>query len=456
MTTTRTTVAYDQKKFLAMKLIQRARLNLVAKSLCDPNKMDDGAGLTAYFIRYSRMNVPLDTLTEGTPPTPSDISLEQVTVTLDQWGDSIKITDLAEIVAAHPLVQQAVKLLADNAARVIDREIQVVWLANTNVQYWDGSIAARSSLVTASSHYITDNAILQAVASMRDDGASPRGGPFAEDAVESAQGLVAGDGRFAGICDSMVSADIRQAGESLGTWASTAMYNAARKLYAGEIGEWAGVWWIESNFIPRFTRYGNGTAAVDGTGAGNAFGTGTPVVRAIDGGGTLTSGATYYYKVTRKHKLRGFEEEISIEHTTAAAATGNNESFTFNFAGLDSNYRYYVYFGSSSGDSNLKQVSSAGHSVGDLVTVTAVPSSTVTAPANVDASTAPTVRVVYIVGAEACYLVTLRSLETTKVDKPDKSDPLGQYKILGFKFLQKAMITDSSRMLRIELLSRFS
>jgi N4-gp56 family major capsid protein len=411
--------------------------------------MDDGAGLMAYFIRYSRMNVPLDTLTEGTAPTPVEPALEQVTVTLDQWGDSIKITDIAEIVAAHPLVQQAIKLLADNAARVIDREIQVVWLANTNVQYYDGSVAARSSLVTASSHYLTDNVIIQAVASMEDDGVNPRSGPFQEDAMEGEMSK----GKFVGIAGPQVLGDIRQASTSVGTWTSTAMYNAAEKLYGGEVGEWQGVRWVKTNFIPKFTRYGNGTTAVA---SGAAFGTGTPVVTAVDGGGTLTSGATYYYKVTRKSKTRGFEEDISIEHTTAAAATANNESFTFAFTGLSSAYRYYIYFGSATGDSNLKQVSSAGHEADTTATVTAVSSSTVTAPANVDASTGPTVHPVYIVGAEACYLITLRALETYKVDKPDKTEPLGQFKILGYKFLQKAMITDSSRLLRLEVVSRFS
>ncbi len=132
-----TTTASDQEKFLAAKLIARAYLKLIAVSLCDKVQQPEGTGTTAYFVRYQRMNVPMSTISEGVDPVNNSVSVQQFTVSLDQWGDVVTLTDVAQLTTKHPLVQQVTELLADNAQRVIDREVQVVWMANSNVIYGD-------------------------------------------------------------------------------------------------------------------------------------------------------------------------------------------------------------------------------------------------------------------------------------------------------------------------------
>ena len=453
---TASTTSSDQEKFLAGKLLKRSSLRLIASSVCDKLDQPEGTGLTAYFVRYKRMNVPLTTLTEGTTPSNSTFSLESQTVTLDQWGDVITLTDVAQLTTKHPLLNQAMELLADNAQRVLDREVQIVWFAGTNVLYGDASVTTRATVTT--SMKASDSIIHKARVSMVDDGVPPRDGPAKEDAkAESASGTFTRGSAYVGICGPQVMADIMQAGTSLGTWASTAMYNAADKLYKAEVGTWLGIRWVETNFIPKISILGNTTAAVVST---NAFGTNTPVVTAVDGGGSLTSGATYFYKVTRKDLLRGFEEDISIAHSTAAAATGNNESFTFNFSGLTAGYVYNLYFdktagGGTSADSNLGLVT-ANIAVGTTVTVTAAATSSTTAPANVNTTGTPVIHPVYILGAEACNWVSLSNLKVM-ISKPGATtdDPLDQRRTLSYKFLGKAMIRDQDRILRVELASSY-
>ena len=46
-------------------------------------------------------------------------------------------------------MQQATELLADNAQRVIDREVQKVWLAGTNVFYGDNTVTSRGAITSA-------------------------------------------------------------------------------------------------------------------------------------------------------------------------------------------------------------------------------------------------------------------------------------------------------------------
>jgi len=449
---TASTTSSDQEKFLAAKLLARSSLRLVASSVCDKLKQPEGTGTTANFVRYKRMFVPLTTLTEGTTPSNSTFELETTTVTLDQWGDVITLTDVAQMTTKHPLLNQALELLADNAQRVIDREVQIVWFAGTNVLYGDASVTSRATVTAAMK--ASDSIIHKARVSLVDDGVPPRDGPAKEDAkAESASGTFTRGSAYVGICGPQVMADIMQAGTSLGTWASVAMYNQADKLYKAEVGTWLGIRWVETNFIPKINILGNTTTAVA---SGNAFGTNTPVVTAVDGGGSLTSATTYYYKVTRKDKTRGFEEDISIEHTTASTATGNNESFTFDFTGLTAGYVYNIYFGSSTGNSNLKLISTGNHAVGATVTVTAVSSSTTTAPANVNTTGTPTIHPVYILGADACNWVGFQDLKTY-LSKPGAStdDPLDQRRTLGYKFMSKAMIRNQDYLLRLELASAY-
>jgi hypothetical protein len=349
------------------------------------------------------------------------------------------------------VLNQAMELLADNAQRVIDREIQIVLFAGTNVQYGDGSVTTRATITTAMK--ATDTVIAKARISMMDDGVPTRDGPAKEDiTAASLSGTIRGGSCYVGVAGPQVMGDIMAQASSVGQWATVAAYADADKQYVSEVGQWLGIRWVETNFIPKINILGNTTAAVAST---NAFGTNTPVVTAVDGGGSLTSATTYYYKVTRKDKLRGFEEDISIEHSTASTATANNESFTFNFSSLTAGYVFNLYFGATTGDSNLK-LHTANIAVGDTVTVTAVSSSTTTAPANVNTTGTPTVHPVYLLGAEAVNWVGLQDLKVL-MSKPGAStdDALDQRRTVGYKFYGKAMIRDQDRLLRLEVASAF-
>lgn len=454
-------VSTDQEKFVVAKLVQRLQYKLLAQSVCEKVKQRKGTGLTATFIRYKRMNVPLTPISsEGTDPSNSSFSVEQFTVTLDQWGDVITITDVAELTTLHPLLQEAINLLSDNAQRVLDREVQIVWFTGTNVMFPTTSITARASVT--SSDKISDSVIHRARIILTDSsgtgGAQPRFGPGGKDAVvgnAASAGAINGPAHFLAICGPQVMADVQAAGTSLGTWTSVMMYNNPKNLYNAEVGMWLGFRWVETNFIPKLTRLGDNTAAVT---SGNAFGTDTPVVSAVNGGGSLKSSTTFFFKVTRKNLLRGFEEDISLAHSMASAATGDNESFTFNFSSLTAGYVYNLYFdtvaaGGTGTDATLGLVQ-ANIAVGTTVTVTANPAATTTAPANT--ANGVTVHPVYFHGAESCYWVGLQDLQVMMTkDESIIGNVLRLKRAIGYKFLAKAMIADQARLLRLETASSY-
>ncbi len=452
---TSTVTTYDREKFLASKLVARASQRLVCSGLCDKVDQPEGTGLTAYFVRYKRMYIPQTVLAEGTDPSAaSDFSLEQFTVTMDQWGDFVVITDLAELTTKHPLVQQALALLADNAQRVIDREIQLVWLANTNILYGDGTVTTRA---TITSTMVMSNTILhKARVTLVAAGALPKNGPSYEQKV-GGTGSIAQGAAFVAVCGPEVLADLMATSTSFGSWVSAAAYANQKALYNYEQGTWLGFRFVETNFAPRYFRLGNNTAAVA---TGNAFGTDTPVVSTVSGGGTLTSGTTYYFKVTRFSLYDGFEDDISIEHTMVSAAAGNDEVFTFNYSSLTAGYKYYTYFGSSSGITNLKLYSATPAAVGDTVTIGTVPVLTTTAPSDVGVAASAAIGVfpVYILADNACNWVGLQDLKML-MSKPGEvtySNPLALRRTLGYKFSCKAIIPDTTRLLKLEVASMYS
>lgn len=453
------TISLDQEKFLVGKLLDRSSLRLVMGGLCDNISMREGAGLTAYMVRYKRMFVPLTTLTEGSPPTQSTFSLEEVTVTLDQWGDYLEISDVAQLTAKHPLMTQCVELLADNAARVMDREITIVMLAGTNVQYGDGSVTTRNTIT--SSMTINDSVIQKVRVTMVNAGAPPRGSSARDAKAVATTGQYLGTSSYVAVCGPEVIGDVMRPSNSLGTWAAAATYANARALYSSEVGTWQNVRFVETNFIPKFDLLGNTTTAVT---TGNAFGTNTPVVSAVDGGGSLNSATTFFYKVTRKDKLRGFEEDISIPHSTLSASTSNNESFTFNFSSLSAGFVYNLYFdtvatGGTGTDATLGRVS-ANIEVGTTVTVTSVPSAANTPPASLrnslDGSDPVAIHPVFIVAEAAlAWAGFYKSKILMSPTGATKDDPLAQKRTVGYKFFGKTVIKDQTRLLRLELASTY-
>lgn len=452
-----TTTSTDQEKFLALDLIKRSYLKLVMGSLCDKVQMKKGAGLTANFVRYKRMSVPLSPITEGTDPANSSFALDSVTVTLDQWGDIITVTDVAQLTTFHPLVQQCVELLADNAARVMDREITLVLLAGTNLQFGDGSVATRDTITPAMK--VNENVIGKARVNLVNAGAPPRGGPAGDARQVAAQGNFQQGIAYVAVTGAEVIQDVMQPSTSFGTFVSAAVYNNFKALSQAEVGMWLGFRFVETNFLPKFILLGDAVVLTrSGAGTTNNANsiTGLTVVVA-NAGGTLGN-ATFGWKLTRKDLLRGFEEAISIPHTIT---TGGATSLITITVPSTAGFVYNIYFdtngaGGSTTDAGLSLVAS-NIAAGAATAISAVPVAGTTPPNNILATNGPAAVYPVFVFAEAAvgwvgfykpkFLITSAAAE--------KVDPLAQFRTVGYKFFGKSVIKDQTRLLRLEVASTF-
>jgi N4-gp56 family major capsid protein len=449
-------LSIDRDKFLAAKLLERSYMKLVAASVCEKVQQPKGSGLTAYFVRYKRMKVPLATLSEGVDPSDSTFSLEEVTVTLDQWGDVLTLSDVAVLTTKHPLVSIAMELLADNAARLVDREVQKVWLAGTNVLYGGGG-ATRASIQSGAAYRVTQDLLHKARITLANAGAPPREGPSNMKQNASggaARGSLTGGSAYLAICGPEVIADIMSIAAPTGLWAAVAQYQNSKATYNAEVGTFLGFRFCETNFIPRFKLLGNTTAAVASGGSGGI--TGLTVTTLNGASGTLANSTTYHWMLVRKHRERGFAEDISIEHTTATGAA--DDAFTFALPS-STDYAYDLYFDTAANTGALK-LHTENAIGGTTITVNAVGTGAVNPPSVGTAGAAThsvAVQPIFIHAAGSCKWVGLQQLEfmSTK-DEATTHNPLKLRRMMGYKFLGKAMLPDSTRLLRVEVDSAFS
>jgi N4-gp56 family major capsid protein len=462
------TTSSDQRKAVAAKLLQVAHLKMVAASICDRQvKQEKGTGTQTTFIRYKRMNVPLVPLSEGVTPANSTIATETVVSALDQWGDVVTITDVAQLTTLHPLAQIAQQLLADNAQRVIDREVQIVMLSGTNVQYGDGSVTTRATITQSMT--ITDKIIHKATLTLENAGAPPRDGPGnmkEQAAAGPLSGSIRGSGNYVGVTGGEIVRDIETTAVASGMWTAYHQYQDKQDLYNGEVGTYLGVRWVGSNFLPKFTRLGNKTtAAALGADAGGITGLTTAMVDGTAAG--IVSATAYKWKVTRKDLTRGFEEAISAVHTTAAGGAGDNDGISFTFPNVTSptggGYVYNLYFsdaGNTGTDAHLFLVAQNVAASGVYV-VNALPTTGANPPpsnrvSGGDATDPDNIYPCWLLGQQWLAWVGLQDLQVlTTGGAPDKADPLGQRSTIGYKFFAKACILDQTRGLRLELPSTF-
>ena len=88
------------------------------------------------------------TLTEGVTPDDTAITFTTISLTANQYGMYAIITDILEDVSPVPMVSNALKVIGENMARIIDQVIQGVLATGTNVIY-AGDATTRASIDAA-------------------------------------------------------------------------------------------------------------------------------------------------------------------------------------------------------------------------------------------------------------------------------------------------------------------
>src|SRR3990172_916417 len=141
--TTYTVLSNDVRKHIAAEVLSVVARETRLVEFSKKAKLESAQGKTFYATRYNRVVLPKSALSEGVSPTATALSITQISCIAEQWGATVRLTDVAELTVAHPLLRQAIELLGLCAAETTDREVERVLAAGTTVYYGDLSVATR-------------------------------------------------------------------------------------------------------------------------------------------------------------------------------------------------------------------------------------------------------------------------------------------------------------------------
>lgn len=434
----------DISNFIQKKTLPRVQRQLVVYQFGDMLRLPKNRGTQYTASRYDRVPLPFAPLSEGVPPVGEAMSLTQAVGIAQQWGDTITVTDVADLTIDHPIFDQAIDLVALQSAETLERNTFNNLLAGTQINYVN-SRGSRAALVAGD--VLNPHEINRGVAALRTIGAWEYMGQLEEDQKVAAgkPGMASKDPRgfqhYVSVIHSNVEQDMRENSSVTTAWS----YSDINKLYNNELGEWNGVRFCRSNLVPSFT----GAAAVVST--------------SHTTGGTLADG-TYTTIVTASDGITGYETVIYQFNTSSAISGGTGHGSVTLTTPATTGFTYNVYIGTTTSPVNLG-ASTSGPTVGPLagqavqiapgtaVTVTAVGSARVppAAPA-----TGITVYPSFIFGKNAYGQVQLDDMKFTYLTMPDKSDPLNQLRVVGWKVFYGTMILNQQFFMRIEGTSAFS
>lgn len=436
--------AADRLRYIQKKTLRLTQKQLVAYQFAEKAKLPEGYGTAYTATRFERVPLPIAPLAEGVPPAGETMTITQVSATVQQWGDRINITDVAELTIYHKPFQQAIRLTALQVGETLERNTYLSLMGGTQVNYVN-SRGARTSLV--SGDVLDPHTVNRTVVALRGIGA-----PMFMSSKEDDIKVDAGKGEpkananprnaphYVAICHPSVEGDFSENSTVVTAWS----YSDINKLYNYEVGEWRGLRFCASNMVPSWTGQSQSAGTAATTGA--------------------LATASYYIVITGTDNQNQFESQIySISAAIAVTGpTGSVNVTTPSTAG----YTYSIYIGTSSTIPSNLGLSVSGPTSGPLQgTATQLPPATaVVVTALGPARTPPvypgntsglTVYPTFVFGEDSYTQVELSGLQMQYLDKPDKSDPNNQLRVVSWVLFYGTLLQNVKFLARIESTSAF-
>lgn len=431
------TFSADIEAYIQQKTLPRVQKQLVAYQFGDQLRLPKNRGTTYTASRYDRVSTPFAPLSEGVAPVGEQMTVVQVSATAQQWGDTITVTDVSDMTIKHPTFQTALDLIALQMGETLERNTFNNLMAGTQINYVN-SRGARASLIAGD--VLNPHEINRMVGALRTIGAPEWDGQMEEDTKIKAGSKPGNklDSHYVAIMHPLVEQDMRENSTVVTAWS----YSDIQKLYNNQLGKWGGVVFTRSNMVPSFVGVAqvNGTAALTGTLATN----------------------NYFIQVTGSDTTLQYESRI-YQVSNSTAVTGPNGSITVTTPAT-TGFTYNVYIGTTSSPTKLGLCAS-GPQNGPLAgqAVQLPPNTTVTITGIGQSQTPPaapatgvTVYPTFIFGRNAYGIVMLDDAKFSYLKTADKSDPLNQLRVVGWKCMYGTIILNQNFFGRIESSSAFS
>ena len=433
----------DVELYIQEEVEPLARRQLVAYQFGKPLHLDTNRGVTYVATRFERLPLPFAQLQEGVAPPGEPVQLVQVSATAQQWGDSVIVTDVANLTIKHPIFQQAIQLISLQMPETLERNTLNTLIAANQINYANGR-ANRAALV--GTDVMTPHESNKVVGSLLTYGAPRFNGDEREDMMIEAGAYrdpsksPAVMQHFVALIHPLAAQDMRENSQVNTAWA----YSDVNRLYNNELGPFGGVRFVETNMMP----YWVGVAAVTGT--------------ASTSGGALATSATYNIIVTGSPVLTSVEQRI-YQVSGNISVTGPTGSISVTLPTLP-NYVFNVYIGTTASPTNLG-LCSLGPTTGPMAgQATQLPSGGTAVITGIGTAQTPpaapatgiTVFPTIFIGNHSYGQVILENPEFFYLTGADKSDRLNQTRVVSWKVFYGSIILNQAFLARVESSSAFT
>ena len=226
----------ENKTFYDMTLINEAQAQLVHDQFGQKRPIPANGGKTIEFRKFHSYEKALTPLQEGVTPAGKAIKVTAITSTVDQYGDYTMLSDVLDLTSIDNVVLETTKNHGRQAGMTLDTVTRNVLHSGTNVTYCpkEGGDEVTSRASLTKDCQLTVDVIMQVVAKLR------------------AVNAPTINGKYVAIIHPYVAYDLMRDPE----WIDAHKYSAASNLFEGEIGEIAGVRFVQTSEARIYTGEG--------------------------------------------------------------------------------------------------------------------------------------------------------------------------------------------------------
>ena len=227
-TNTASPTTYLNKTYYDRTMLEWAKAQLVYAQFGQKRPIPRNSGKTVEFRRWTLFtpNKTTQALTEGVTPSSQSLGQTKVEATIAQYGAYVEISDLLDLTAYDPVINDSAELLGEQLGIVVDNVTRDAMIADASTQFAGGR--ANANAITATD-YLTVDEIRKAVRTLKGNKARRFSGNGRS-------------GHFVCIVDPFATYDLQS--DSL--WQDVSKYSNAEQIYAGEIGRLFGVVFVET------------------------------------------------------------------------------------------------------------------------------------------------------------------------------------------------------------------
>lgn len=239
--TTQASLSPTMQTYYDKKLLARLLPNLVHLKWAQKKPIPKGKGKTINFRRFSPLPHATTPLVEGVTPTGNNLAITEIEATVNQYGDYIELSDVLDLTAIDPVLDEATEVLAEQAAQTMDVTARDTLVAGTTVQYANGKL---SRATIAATDVLTVLEVRKSVRTLKRNNAKTI------------------DGRnYLAIVEPGTTFDL----QSDPKWEEAAKYAGSTQIFDGEIGRLYGVRFVETSYAKIFAGAGASGANVAAT-----------------------------------------------------------------------------------------------------------------------------------------------------------------------------------------------